>query len=76
MKSVECWHWQLRSETVPHEVTTTRWLISEAEARQRDPNAVRVPGTLVVRELPETSEEKAIRQRIFDVNPNRARGDA
>lgn len=76
MKSVECWHWQLRSETSRTRSPPRGGLISEAEARQRDPNAVRVPGTLVVRELPETSEEKAIRQRIFDVNPNRARGDA
>jgi hypothetical protein len=73
MKKIECWHWQLRSDAAPHDITTTRWLITEAEARQRDPNAVRVPGTLVVRELPETYEEKSARRRLYDVNPTRAR---
>jgi hypothetical protein len=67
MKKVEYWHWRLRSETAPHEITITRWLISEAEALERDPNAERVPGTLIVRELPETYEEKVKRQRLYDV---------
>ena len=59
MKKVEYWYWRMRSETAPHKITTTRWRMPEAEALERDPNAVRVPGTLEVRELPETDEEKA-----------------
>jgi hypothetical protein len=59
MKEVEYWYWRMRSETAPNKVVTTRWRMPEAEALARDPDAERVPGTLEVRELPETDEEKA-----------------
>lgn len=72
MKKVEYWYWQLRSEIAPHEVKITQWLITEEEALLIDPNAVHVPGTLVVRELPETDEEKAERHRIWDMPPRAA----
>jgi hypothetical protein len=35
--------------------------------------AQRVPGTMVVRELPDTDEERAHRQRLFDVRSHRSR---
>ncbi|MBS1179328.1 MAG: hypothetical protein H6R06_3740 [Proteobacteria bacterium] len=66
MKKVEYWFWRIGSETAPHKIITTRWSIPKAEALERDPNAVRVPGTLEVRELPETDEEKA--ERLYGMH--------
>ncbi len=59
MKKVEYWQWWLRSETEPHEITVTQFLTSESEALERGPKTERVPGTLVVRELPETCQRPA-----------------
>jgi hypothetical protein len=59
MKKVEYWCWRMRSDTVPHKLITTRWHMPEAEALARDPDAERVPGTLEVRQQPETEEEKS-----------------
>jgi hypothetical protein len=55
MKTVEMWHWRLRDHR--GKVQTTRWAMTEADALERDPLAVRVPNSREARNLPETPEE-------------------
>jgi hypothetical protein len=57
MKRVEFWRWMIPSSTKPGRLERSRWDMTEEEARQRYPGCERVPNTLVVRDLPETSEE-------------------
>lgn len=40
MKKVMMYRWQLLSDTIPGKVIKTRHLMTEAEAKARDPNAV------------------------------------
>jgi len=57
MKKIEVWKWRLRSLT--GRVHVTQYRMTEAEALQRDPTAVREPGTMLVREMPDTADELA-----------------
>ena len=51
MKLVECWRWRFR-DPVSGRVCRTMYAISEEEAR-KFPQAERVPGTLIMREVDE-----------------------
>lgn len=57
MKQVEFWQWVVDSETPPGKRIKTRHHMTEADALARDPTAVRVPGSLIVRSLPVTEDE-------------------
>lgn len=57
-KRTEFWRWEVWSETGPRKRIKTRHLMTEAQALERDPTAVRVPGTMELRNLPETDEER------------------
>ena len=56
MRRVEFWLWIITDE-VTHKRRKTRYRMPEAEALAQYPDAERVPGSLEVRELPETDEE-------------------
>jgi hypothetical protein len=49
MKLVECWRWRFR-DTASGRMCRTMYAISEEEARKL-PQAERVPGTLILREV-------------------------
>lgn len=51
MKMIECWRWRYRDPSSGR-VCRTMYAISEEEAR-KFPNAERVPGTLILREVDE-----------------------
>lgn len=51
MKLLECWRWRFRDPATGR-VCRTMYPISEEEAR-KFPNAERVPGTLILREVDE-----------------------
>ena len=51
MKLVECWRWRFR-DPASGRVCRTMYAISEEEAR-KFPQAERVPGTLIIREVDE-----------------------
>jgi hypothetical protein len=57
-KRTEYWRWEINSTTPPGRRIKTKHHMTEAEALERDPTAVRVPGTLEVRDLPETDAER------------------
>jgi hypothetical protein len=57
MRTIELWRWRVRGLNGRQHVT--RYAMTEAEALQRDPQAVRVVGTIEVREVPETAAEVA-----------------
>ncbi len=56
MKQIEKWRWRIRWTG---RMTTTRAHFTEAEIRVENPEAVRVEGTRVVVEVPETEAERA-----------------
>ncbi len=56
MRQQEYWRWYMRSET-HHKVLPTRFHLTEAEALAIDPKAERVPGSLELRQVPETADE-------------------
>lgn len=49
MERIELWFWMMRSETTG-KLIRSPCRFQEAEALRRDPSAVRIPGTLEVRE--------------------------
>lgn len=51
MKLVECWRWRFR-DPASGRLCRTMYAISEEEAR-KFPNAERLPGTLIMREVDE-----------------------
>jgi hypothetical protein len=57
MRTIELWRWRVRGLNGRQHVT--RYAMTEAEALQRDPEAVRVEGTLEIREVPENAAEVA-----------------
>jgi len=57
MKKVECWLWMIWN-LQGTKMTKTRYLMDEATALERHPEAVKVPGTMVLREVCETDEER------------------
>jgi hypothetical protein len=57
MRTIELWRWRVRGLNGTRHVT--RYAMTEAGALQRDPQAVRVPGTRELREVPETAAELA-----------------
>ena len=63
MRTIELWRWRVRGlKGRPH---ATRYVMTEAEALQRDPEAVRVMGTIEVREVPEVPETAAEAARLM-----------
>lgn len=56
MKQIELWTWTLRCETT-RRVARSRWKMTAEQAKALDPMAQAVPGTLEVREVPESREE-------------------
>lgn len=58
MRSVEYWSWYVRSETAPFKLIKTRHLMTEEVALARHPEAERVPGSMEIRMIPETDEER------------------
>jgi hypothetical protein len=58
MKRTEFWKWMTWNE-VKGKMTKTNYLMTEEDALARHPEAVKVPGSCEVRDLPETDEEKA-----------------
>lgn len=56
MKRTEFWNWWITSET-HHKRVKSSWKMTEADALKRDPKAERVPGTMELRDLPETPDE-------------------
>jgi hypothetical protein len=52
MKPVEFWKWHLHGSRKP-----TTWRMREEEAREHDPDAQRVPGTMELRNVPESPDE-------------------
>ena len=58
MKSTEFWYWRMRSETTK-KVGKSPCRYTEEVALKLDPNAVRIPGSMEIRECPETQEELA-----------------
>jgi hypothetical protein len=61
MKKVEYWKWRMKAETHGGKVYNTRHEMTEAEALRKDPNAVRVPGSMRIIEVAETPDEIAAR---------------
>lgn len=57
MKRVEYWCWRINSETAPFKPYNSRHHMTEETALARHPEAVRVPGSMEVRDIPETDEE-------------------
>ena len=57
MKQVEFWYWKMRD--MLGRVRRSVCEMTEADALARDPDAVRIPGTLVVRNCPENADEVA-----------------
>jgi hypothetical protein len=64
MKQVEKWKWRIRWAGA---VTITRVHFTEAEIHREHPEAVKIPETRIVVDLPETDAEIQAAQR----NPNR-----
>ena len=58
MRTIELWRWRLRNPR--GKFICTRYAMSEAEALQRDPAAVRMPGIKELRQVPETAAEGAM----------------
>lgn len=58
MRRVEYWCWRVNAETAPFRPYNTRHRMTEEVALARHPEAVRVPGTLEIRDIPETDEER------------------
>lgn len=56
MKQIELWTWTLRCETTGR-VARSRWKMTAADAKARDPMAQSVPGTREVRDVPESPDE-------------------
>lgn len=57
MIPTEFWRWRIRDERRPGRTTVTRWLMTAEDALARYPTAERHPGSMEVRNLPETDEE-------------------
>jgi len=59
MKRIELWRWRY-FDPVRKRHVTTRFVLSEADAAQQYPDgATKVEGSLEVRNVPETGEERA-----------------
>lgn len=56
MKCIETWRWKTPWNG---KWSTTRFHSTEEDIRRTHPEAVRVEGTLIVREIPEAPEEKS-----------------
>jgi hypothetical protein len=56
MKRVEFWKWMTWNNQRT-KMTRTRYVMTEADALRRYPEAIKVEGTCEVRELPETEAE-------------------
>lgn len=58
MKPTEFWRWNVRDE-VSGKVRPTRHHMTEADALERHLEATRVPGSMELRNLPETDKDRA-----------------
>ncbi|MBC7392342.1 MAG: hypothetical protein H7340_03335 [Variovorax sp.] len=65
MKTVHYYYWKTLWNG---KMSTTRHLATEDDIRKKHPEAVRVEGSLVVRQLPETEAEK--RQTFINADTN------
>jgi hypothetical protein len=59
MKRIETYRWRT---LWAGKMTATRYHCSEEDIRKEHPEAVRIEGTLIVREIPETDEERKAAQ--------------
>lgn len=58
MKEVAFWFWYINSEAKPGKKRKTTWRMTEETALERHPEAVRVPGSKEIRQLPDTEQER------------------
>ena len=58
MRPTEFWRWRLRRE-ITGKTYTTRYVMTEADALDRDPQAARVEWSKEVRLVPENDDEMA-----------------
>jgi hypothetical protein len=56
MKPTPFYYWMIRDERTG-KMRKTRYLMTEETALERHPEAVKVPGTPEIRDLPETPDE-------------------
>jgi hypothetical protein len=66
MQELDKWKWRIRWGG---RMTTTRIHYTEAEIRRKHPEAVRVDGSRIVVELPDTEEERAAAMRLHGKMP-------
>lgn len=57
MKQVEFWRWEIWAELGPRRRIKTRHHMRREDALATDPTATPIPGTMILRDLPETDEE-------------------
>jgi hypothetical protein len=58
MKTVECWFWLIPTLTPRGErMVRTRYRMDEATALEAQPEAVKAPGTMELRNVPETDDD-------------------
>jgi hypothetical protein len=57
MKRTEFWRWNVAHPFKHGKTIATRHRMTEQDALAGDPSATRVPGSLEVRDLPETQDE-------------------
>ena len=68
MKAVEFCRWHVRSDTPPFKGSPSVYRMTEAVARSRHPEAVSVEGTMEIRHLDESDDERADSGRRPDWN--------
>lgn len=56
-KPTEFHRWFILSETQPGRRIKSTWHMTREQAMERDPTATPIPGTMEVRDLPESLEE-------------------
>lgn len=61
MKPTEFWKWNIPHPHKPGKTIVTRWAMTETDALRQHPTATKVPGTMEMRELPETEDEAFMR---------------
>jgi hypothetical protein len=66
-KPTEFWRWIVNSESPPGKRIKTRHLMTREQALARDPTAEPVPGSMEMRDLPETEDERG-RMHFHSIN--------
>jgi hypothetical protein len=57
MKPTEFWRWTVPHAHKPGKTSTTRWRMTESDALAQYPTATKVPGSMEIRQVPETEAE-------------------